>query len=166
MDAASEALIPTGARCYPLAGRGERFPFVDPECEAFYVGNILGGRLYPALMEGVGFAERFAFEKMQRLGCAVGETICTTGGVCRSDLWLKIRASILNRQLKVPKVVDAAMGSALLAASADFGSLKTAAGSMIQYEKTVEPDAQLATRYDEIYQRFVDDLRRNTACKG
>ncbi len=159
LNAASEALIPTGVRCYPLTGKGERFPFVDPNFEPFYIGNIFEGRLYPALMEGVGFGERFAFERMTSLGAQVGDTICTTGGACRSELWLRIRASILNRRLQVPKVVDAAMGSALVAASADFGSLGAAAKAMIQYEKTVEPEAGLTARYDEIYQQFAADLK-------
>lgn len=158
LNAASEALIPTGVRCYPLCGKGERFPFVDAEFEPFYIGDIFGGKLYPALMEGVGFGERYAFERMQSLGAQVGDTVCTTGGACRSDLWLRIRASILNRRLQVPKVVDAAMGSALVAASADFGSLGAAAKAMIQYEKTVEPDAALTGPYEEIYRRFERDL--------
>ena len=158
LNAESETLIPTGVRCYPLTGKGERFPFVEPNFEPFYIGNIFEGRLYPALMEGVGFGERFAFERMMSLGALVGDTICTTGGACRSELWLRIRASILNRRLQVPKVVDAAMGSALVAASADFGSLGAAAKAMIQYEKNVEPDAGLSARYDEIYQQFARDL--------
>ena len=160
LNAASEALIPTGVRCYPLTGKGERFPFVDPDFESFYVGDIFGGKLYPALMEGVGFGERYALERMQWLGAQVGDTICTTGGACRSDLWLRIRASILGRRLQVPRVVDAAMGSALLAASADLGSLGNAAKAMIQYEKTVEPDAALVSRYSDIYGKFLDDLNK------
>ena len=160
MNAASEALIPTGARCYPLTGRGERFPFVHPDCEAFYVGDVTNGKLYPAIMEGVGFAERLAYDRMRALGCDVGEMICTTGGACRSELWLKIRASILNKRLRVPEVVDAAMGSALLAASERFGGLNRAADAMIHYSAEIEPDPVLVKRYDEIYARFRDDLRR------
>ena len=161
LDAASEALIPTGARCYPLTGRGERFPFVDPAFEAFYVGDILGGRLYPAIMEGVGFAERLAFERVEALGCAVGDEICATGGACRSPLWLRIRASILNRRLKVPAVVDAAMGSALLAASCEAGSLADAADAMIRYDRIVDPDPALAARYGELYGQFRLDLKKH-----
>jgi len=161
LNAASDSLIPTGVRCYPLTGKGERFPFVAPDFEPFYIGNIFEGRLYPALMEGVGYGERYALERMQWLGAQVGDTICTTGGACRSALWLRIRASILNRCLQVPKVVDAAMGSALLAASADLGSLGNAAAAMIQYEKIVEPDASLVSRYDEIYRLFLEDLKKN-----
>lgn len=166
LEAQSAGMLPTGARCYPLTGRGERFPFVDPNCEAFYCGDILEGKLYPALMEGVGYAERLAFERMQALGCKVGDTICTTGGVCRSPLWLHIRASILNRRLKVPEVVDAAMGSALVAASGHFGALSEAAEHMIRYAKTVEPDPALVPRYEEIYHQFIGDLKKNTGYRG
>ena len=160
MNAASEALVPTGVRCYPLTGRGERFPFVKPDCEAFYLGDVTGGRLYPAIMEGVGYAERLALDHMIDLGCPVGDTVYTTGGACRSALWLKIRASILNKRLLVPEVVDAAMGSALLAASASFGGLEAAAGAMLRYSTEVEPDAELSARYAEIYARYREDIKR------
>ena len=160
LDAEAGGLIPTGVRCYPLPGRGERFPFVKPDCEPFYVGDLTGGRLYPAVMEGVGFAERLAFDRMQALGCEVGDVVCAAGGACRSDLWLRIRASILERQLRVPAVVDAAMGSALLAASGDMGGLDAAAGRMIRFERTVDPDPALVAPYREIYGRFLQDMRK------
>ena len=97
-------------------------------------------------------------ELLQALGCAVGDTICVSGGVCRSDVWLKIRASILNRRLAVPKVAEAAMGAALLAAVGETGSIASAAESMIQFERAVEPDAELARRYGEIYSQFLREL--------
>ena len=105
-------------------------------------------------MEGVGFVERLSFERMQALGCMVGDTICVSGGVCKSDVWLKIRAGILNRRLAVPKVAEAAMGSALLAAIGEMGSVADAAENMIAFERTVEPDARLVSAYEEIYDQF------------
>ena len=160
MNELAKAMIPTGVRCYPLTGTGERFPFVLKDCQPFYVGDITGGKLYPAIMEGVGLAEKFAFEHMMRLGCAVGDTIYTTGGACKSELWLKIRASILNRRLMVPEVVDAAMGSALLAASGEFGGLDRAAEQMIRYSLSIEPDKTLLRRYEDIYSLFREDMRK------
>lgn len=159
MNAKSEMMIPTGVRCYPLTGKGERFPFVLPECEAFYIGDITGGRLYPAVMEGIAYAERMALDHMSALGCEIGDTLYSTGGACRSDLWLKIRASVQNRRICVPDVVDAAMGSALLAASETYGSLETAAKNMIRFAKTVDPDAELAKRYADIYEVFRSDMQ-------
>ncbi len=166
LDQEAMALVPTGARCYPLTGRGERFPFVDPGAEPFYRGDILGGKLYPALLEGVGFAERLAFERMMKLGCPVGDTIFATGGACRSDVWLKIRASILNRRLAVPRVVDAAMGSALLAASGHFGSLKAAAAAMISFDKEVEPESAWVAPYEEAYRAFEADCAKLYRMEG
>lgn len=158
MNALSEALIPTGVRCYPLTGMGERFPFVLPNCEAFYMGDVTGGKLYPAVMEGVGYAERFALEHMSKLGCAVGDTVYTAGGACRSELWMKIRASILNRRLAAPETAEAAMGSALIAASNYFGGLERTAARMIRYRSSIEPDAALAARYEDIYAQFKQDI--------
>ena len=160
LNAGAEALVPTGVRCYPLPGRGERFPFVDPDAEPFYVGDVFGGKLYPAVMEGVAFAERLALERMAVLGCPVGDVVFAAGGACRSDLWLRIRASVLNRQIRVPAVVDAAMGSALLAASGEFGGLEAAAEAMIRYDKTVDPDPALTGAYADTYARFLEDVRR------
>lgn len=159
MNRRSEEMIPTGIRCYPLTGKGERFPFVLPECEAFYIGDISNGRLYPAVMEGIAYAERMALDHMAALGCRIGDTLYSTGGACRSDLWLKIRASVQNRRICVPEVVDAAMGSALLAASDSFGSLEAAARQMIRFAKTAEPDPELAARYAEYYEMFRSDIR-------
>ena len=125
-----------------------------------------GGKLYPALMEGVGFAERLAFDKMAALGCPVGDVINAAGGACRSQLWLEIRSSILNRQLAVPRVVDAAMGSALLAAAPHFGSLAAAAQAMIAYDKRVDPRPQWAAAYQDIYQAFVRDAAKLYKMEG
>ncbi len=153
-------MIPTGVRCYPLSGRGERFPFVSSDCEAFYIGDVTGGKLYPAIMEGVAFAERMALDHMAALNCEIGDTLYSAGGACRSDLWLKIRASVQGRRICVPEIVDAAMGSALLAASETFGSLEKAAERMVRFAKTAEPDPVLVGKYAEIYDRFRDDVRK------
>ena len=159
-DARAAQLIPTGVRSYPLTGTGERFPFVDPKAEPFFVGNIYGGRIYAALLEGVGYAERLAFKRMAKLGCQVGDVIYTTGGACRSDIWLKIRASILNRQLKVPELAEAAMGSAILAASACLGGVDKASEAMIRFNKVVDPVVEMVGRYDEIFQEFYKECRQ------
>lgn len=159
MNARSESMIPTGVRCYPLTGKGERFPFVLPDCEPFYIGDVTNGRLYPAIMEGIAYAEKMALDHMAALGCTIGDTLYSTGGACRSDLWLKIRASVQNRRICVPEVVDAAMGSALLAASGTFGSPEAAADKMIRFAKTVDPDPELAAKYAEIYPLFLSDMR-------
>ncbi|MFQ7550542.1 MAG: FGGY-family carbohydrate kinase [Blautia marasmi] len=105
-------------------------------------------------MEGVAYAERFALEHMQHCGAAVGNEIYTTGGACSSSEWLQIRASVLDRVLKVPEHTGAAIGCAILAASAScYGSLTEAAGHMVSYRKIIEPVHRLTAAYDQLYQR-------------
>lgn len=150
-----EANIPTGVISYPLHGRGERFPFLDPEAACFFWGDISRPEVrYAAIMEGVAYAERLALERMEACGARVGSRIYTTGGACRSEEWMKIRASVLNRELAVPEVTEAAMGTAILAASTiAFDSLEEASEKMIRIGRTVQPEAALAGEYEEIYQK-------------
>lgn len=157
-----EQVIPTGVISFPLHGKGERFPFINPGAEAFTLGDISDARVhYASLMEGVAYAERFALEHMQEIGAEVGPVIYTAGGACKSPQWMKIRASVLNRELKVPEAVGADMGSALLAASAVyFSSLEEAVRQMITFQTVVQPDAELAAAYEALYQKAKAEYKR------
>lgn len=155
-----DGLSPTGVRMYPITGRGERYPFVNPNAEEFIVGDVSDERvLYTAIMEGVGLTERLAYEQNMANGCTVGSEIFTSGGACKSNEWLRIRASILNRSLKVPKVVDAAMGMVLVAAGASLGGLEKAAEQMIRFDKIIDPVPEKVPMYEEIYQQFYEDCK-------
>ena len=159
LDREAERLIPTGVRCYPLYGKGERFPFSDPGAEPFFRGSIFGGRLYPALMEGVAYGERLCYERLEELGCSPGPAVKATGGASRSPVWLKIRASVLNKPLIVPETLTAALGCAMMAAAGELGGLGKAVGAMSRVKRVVPPDPNLAGRYEELYQRFRAECR-------
>lgn len=154
--------VPTGVISYPLHGRGERFPFLDPDATALFLGDISDREVhYTAIMEGVAYAERLAFERMISCGAPVGEVIYTTGGACKSKEWLKIRASVLNHRLVVPREVDAAMGCAILAASTScYHSLEEASAEMINFAEVIDPDEKLTGRYEELYQRAYEVYSR------
>ena len=161
LDGQAKIIAPSGVLIYPLTAKGERYPFVDPEAEEFIVGDASDlNVLYTALMEGVGYTERLAYELNQRMGLVVGDEIFTSGGACKSDVWLQIRANILNRTLKVPAVVDAAMGMVLVAAGSHFGSLEQAAGSLLRFDKMVEPNGEAVKRHDELFHRFEQECRK------
>lgn len=153
--------IPTGVISYPLHGKGERFPFLDPNAEGFFIGDIRNLDIkYAAIMEGVAYAERLAFERMENLGAAVGNSIFTTGGACRSKEWMTIRASVLNKEMKVPKIVDAAMGCAILAAANTcFSSLEEASDQMITIGNVIEPEQKLVSQYEELYQKACEEYK-------
>jgi xylulokinase len=167
LDARAAELIPTNLITYPLARRGERFPFVNPAAEGFMLpfqpvpdwqeGAVASAaeRLYTACLEGVAYVERLAYETLEALGGHVGPVIRAAGGAARSDVWLNIRANVLNRELLRPAETGAAMGAAILAASRTYyDGVIPAARAMVQIDLGVQPRPGLVERYEERYQHF------------
>lgn len=156
LDADAETIMPSGIICYPLEGKGERFPFQHAHAEGFLLGNAdTDSTYYSACLEGVGYVERLAYDTLEQMGATITAPIRATGGGSRSDIWLRIRATILNRQLEVPQQTGAAFGAAVLAASASlYPDLITATQAMVHMHKQVEP-LPIADEYTAYYQQFV-----------
>ncbi|MCD6343010.1 MAG: FGGY-family carbohydrate kinase [Spirochaetaceae bacterium] len=168
MDLQVNLREPSGLITYPLTGKGERFPFQKPDAEGFTEGNIRDDvQLYTALLEGVAFTERLSYSVMENLGCEKADSIYTAGGAAKSDVWLQIRANILQRRLIVPKVVEAAMGSAILAASTiAFNGTSEAVAAMVGMEKEILPDSAAADKYEESYEGFLAGCRERGYTDG
>jgi D-ribulokinase len=151
----AETLVPTGQISYPLCSVGERFPIrnsnfagslpdVPRDSPAFWAG----------LLEGIAMVECLGIEKLEALGIPV-ETLLAVGGGNRSDLWLRIRASLLNRPLCIPSTPEPAFGAAILAAAGYWQiSVAQAATKLVSLEKVVPPEADWIGQYGEIYQHF------------
>jgi len=155
-------LTPTRLLSYPLARTGERLPFVDEYAQGFVHGEV-GSReeLYTALLEGVAFVERWCLDLMSDLGCDVGDTVYATGGAARSAEWMTIRASVLDKRIVRPRVADAVMGAALVAASRRvYSTLAEATREMVGYDAEVLPDARLVLVYEERYMAFREECAR------
>ena len=161
LDAAVARHLPNKLLIYPLARRGERFPFVDPEAEGFVKGRVTGQRaLYAAYLEAVAFVERWGLEIMAELGAPIADPILASGGAAASDVWLQLRSDVLNRPLRVAADAHSAKGAALLAASSAIGTLSEAVERMVHFEKSFEPRPDLRTYFDEKYARFRDACRK------
>ncbi len=163
LDARAIDLSPTDLIAYPLARRGERFPFVDADAEGFLIPFGVGAgqdaadreTLYAAYLEGVAYVERLAYDTLSSLGAAGGGAIRVAGGAAASDVWLQIRADVLGRELVRPAETGAAMGAAILAASRTrFDGVAAAAREMVRIERVVTPRTGLTASYDERYRRF------------
>ena len=161
LDTAAAHYLPTDLISYPLARPGERFPFVAPQAQGFIEGTPSNEvERYAANLEGLAYLERLAFAVLEDLGATVGDTVHVTGGGARSKLWLKIRASVLSKQLLRPLVSETAMGSALLAASQTlYDDLTEAARQMVKLDLRVDPETRWIRPYDERYQRFIAACR-------
>ena len=96
------------------------------------------------------------FRSAKSLGIKIERTkIC--GGGAKSPLWKKMIANILNIKVDVIESEEGpALGGAMLAAVAngEFASVEDAAAKIVKVIDTVEPEPELAAKYEEKYQKF------------
>ncbi|MFC5411764.1 FGGY-family carbohydrate kinase [Larkinella bovis] len=152
--------IPTPYTAYPLRQAGERFPFISAQARGFAPEGLSDVDLFTANMEGVAYLERYAYELIEQLSGETVRAVYTAGGASNSDVWLTIRANVLNRPVFKCAEVTGAVGAAILAASqTHFCSLTEAAQAMTQVEKEIKPSDDLVRAYELGYQRFVGTLR-------
>ena len=109
-----------------------------------------------AVLEGVAFALRDSLEVARSLGVQISRTkIC--GGGAKSPLWKKIIANVMNLKVDVIESEEGpGYGGAMLAAvgCGEFGSVEEAAEKLVKVVDTVEPEEELAAKYEERYQKF------------
>jgi len=152
---------PTDLIVYPLARRGERFPFLVPDATGFCLGaSDDWAVMYAAHLEGLAYVERLCYQVVTELGATVGDAVFVAGGGTGSEAGLQIRADVLGRRLIVPEVPSGAMGAAILAArGAAYGTVTEAARGMVRRSRVVEPRQALQEAYDGRYARFVAACR-------
>jgi len=139
--------------------QGERTPHADPSARAMFEGLSLRhdrGALVRSVLEGVAFGLRDSFELLRDLGvdATVGRA---SGGGARSELWLKIVASVLGVPIERTAAEEgAAYGAALLGgvAAGTFASAQEAVDACVRVRDAVEPDPAWQRVYDEGYRRF------------
>ncbi|AOT72638.1 FGGY-family carbohydrate kinase [Geosporobacter ferrireducens] len=157
-----EQKTPTDIVVYPLVGKGERFPFVQPDAEAFMIGNSRNDKeLYAALMEGVAYTERLSYDLLAALGCEIKDRLFITGGAVKSKEWSQIRANVMNKTLLKPEIAEPAMGSAIIAASQTmFTDITEAAKSMVRIGETIYPQPHKVKKYNEKYRIFLEECHQ------
>lgn len=138
---------------------GERTPYPDPDVRGAFYGLDLRhdrGALCRAVLEGVSFGLRDSLELIRQLG-ATPESARVSGGGARSDLWLKILASVLGMPLESMSVSEgAAFGAALLGgvAAGVFADVEEAVSTCVHPARVIEPDAAWVEDYQERYADF------------
>lgn len=138
---------------------GERSPINDVNARATFIGMTMDttrADLTQAVLEGVAFAIRDSVEVAKSLGIEI-KTSMLCGGGAKSPLWRKILANVLNIQLTIPVSEQGpGMGGAMLAmvACGAYGSVQEVCDKLVSVAQTVEPDPELAQRYEQKYQQF------------
>ena len=138
---------------------GERTPHADPNARGAFIGVSLRhdrGALVRAVLEGVAFGLRDSLELLRKLGVEprAGRV---SGGGARSDLWLRIVASVLGVPLERAAADEgAAYGAALLGgvAAGVFADVHEAVAACVRVRGRIEPEPAWADMYAGGYQRY------------
>ncbi len=134
---------------------GERTPHPDPDARGAFVGLSVRhdrGALWRAMLEGVAFGLRDSLELLRELGVQP-ESGRVSGGGARSELWLRIVASVLGLPLETTESEEgSAFGAALLAGvrAGVFSDAGDAVARSVRPRRRIEPEWD----YDDAYHRF------------
>lgn len=138
---------------------GERSPHNNPKARAMFIGMSMDTtreEMTQAVLEGVAFGLRDSLEVARSLNIPIERTkIC--GGGAKSPLWKKIIANVMNLKVDIIESEEGpGYGGAILAAvgCGEYASVEDAAAKLVKVIDTVEPDEELAAKYEERYQKF------------
>lgn len=149
---------PYAGVAYPLAGRGERFPFASPAATAFWDPEPADDvERFAAACQGIAFIERLAYDVLTTLGADTSGTVALTGGTARNDWWNQLRTDVLGRRTVVPRSAEAASGMAVLA-MAEPGRLTQTAERVVREAHSYEPDPERSAELRDGYHRTVSAL--------
>ena len=125
---------------------GERTPVADAQARGILMGlghETDANVLTHAVLDGVAFAFRDCLEALQAAGTSV-ERVTAVGGGSRSELWLRIIATVLNIPVDVPMDGDlgGAFGAARLGLIAATGASVTSVCTPPKIAKTISAKCQ------------------------
>jgi xylulokinase len=134
---------------------GERTPHPDPHARGAFTGLSARhdrGALWRSMLEGVAYGLRDSLELLRELG-ANPQSGRVSGGGARSELWLRILASVLSLPLETTESEEgSAFGAALLAGirAGVFADADHAVARCVRARRRIEPE----WNYDDGYERF------------
>jgi xylulokinase len=137
---------------------GERTPHNDAGARGAFTGLSQSTGvtdLAQAVMEGVAYAFADCKRVLHDAGTDFDSALAVGGGA-RSETWLRIIASVLDRPLKLPADSDvgAALGAARLAICAAEGADPAEVCTPPAITRVIDPDRALVPRYAEAHARY------------
>jgi xylulokinase len=138
---------------------GQIAPERRPNARAAYLGlGVATGpaELYRATLEGVSFLYRSIRVRLGELGFGDGDWRVSGGGA-RSDLWMRIMASLLERTLLIGEPEEGPRGAAMMAAVGLgwYSSIEACSAAWVRTERAVDPDPALTDAYLPHYERYL-----------
>lgn len=149
---------PTGILVMPHFA-GAATPYMDNGSKAAMIGLTLehtSADVYKALMEGVTYEIMINVERMEQVGI-IPEKLYATGGGAYSDVWLQIKADILNRPITALAAKEAGTCGTCMMVGVAVGlyeDLDKAKEIFVQEKKTFYPNADNVEKYKTYYNAY------------
>ena len=138
---------------------GERAPIWDTHAKGAFLGITFDtgeADMIRAIQEGAAFVLMDNLIEGKKAGADI-RVMRAVGGHTRSDIWMKIKASVLNMPIEVPRHSFGAPGGllALLGkAMGDFASVAEACAANFEIDRVVEPEANWVSWYEDQFALF------------
>ncbi len=138
---------------------GAATPYMDSDSKAAFIGitqETTKYDIYKALMKGTSYEMKLNFNTMKPLTGDISE-IRATGGGATSDLWLQIKADILNTDITALdcKEVGAAGASAVTGVACNvFCDMSSAVQKMAPVRKVFKPNKQSSAVYANLFTKY------------
>jgi xylulokinase len=152
------ANTPTNLLVLPhFSGAGT--PYMDTSAKGAIMGldfETTQAKFYRALLEGVNYEMMYNLECLGNVGIEIDE-LRAVGGGAKSDLWLQIKADIMNKKIIALDVDEAGtLGTAILAGVAigEYKSLEKAVETLVKVRKVFYPNLKNHQIYTENYYRY------------
>lgn len=149
---------PTGILVLPHFA-GAATPYMDTGAKGAIIGLTAGttvSEIYRACMEGVVYEMFLNMECLKESGIHF-KLLHATGGGAKSEVWMQMKADILNIPITALQTEDAGtVGSAMLTGIAVgcFSDLQDAAEHMVVKKKAYVPDPAMHEKYMKVYKSY------------
>ncbi len=108
----------SGLDYYPLNAEGERFPINDPQLPPRLAPRPDDdARFFHGMLEGIANIEKQGYALLEKLGAPYPDSIRSSGGGAKNDLWTRIRRNRLGVMMVSAEQQQACYGAARLAQS-------------------------------------------------
>lgn len=149
---------PTGMLVLPHFA-GAATPYMDIGSKGVIAGLTSGSTvsdIYRACMEGVVYEMMLNMESLRDSGIHF-KMLYATGGGARSEIWMQMKADMLNIPITALKTADAGtVGSAMLTGIAVgcFEDLEDAAKHMVEKRQVYYPRLEMHEKYQAVYKKY------------
>ena len=111
-----------------------------------------------AAIEGTAFHTRIILERMAEHGVPIDRVINAGGIPQKSEVLNRVYANVLNKPVLVPAGIPTSLGSGIFAllAAGTYKTIEEAQAAVCLPLRTVEPDAQAAAVYEQLYRHYRD----------